>query len=517
MNTAKIPNYYSESDDGGYTSNGSTYGQIIQQPQKINCSTDVFDNVLNRIFNNGCVKETIDSDDDDNGDDDNDTVTANVVDNNLDDVENSNTTTVIEKKTTTNDSIKDDSNIDRIDSSIKQIHHSTKHDTAGMEITDHKNVSNLFPPVKSGKISTGENNSNYGRRNKIDDNGSNNNMNATTKRKESRIFSNSDNSRNMIETNNDVDIEEEPPIVVRKTKKRIVKKRMREITDSSSSSSCGGGNSDCNSMNDNESKKQQRQRRQPKQPSSLKPSKKRSKKIIDNDDDDDDDDVEDGDDYFDNDLITPTTSIVTHRRNGNKTNNKKKKINYDDVDSNGVHKFIKAITLKDLKTRGEKNAQNLIYRYDPDRTMEIEKAHPTLYRAMVSETPSNMIRRACQNYTVYDNIVFLEWCEMVLLQLCDLKKPLLLLNSWSCVQQYAIDNSWSVELTKAFDQYQARPVKLVKILELNHRVKLERGYIKHSGQAFATKPLVNYEVLKTATGIVELEDAYSKITTLNFV
>ena len=158
--------------------------------------------------------------------------------------------------------------------------------------------------------------------------------------------------------------------------------------------------------------------------------------------------------------------------------------------------LISVISLKDLKRKDRSLAEhcNILTIHSPKLMLKIKEENQAFYKALLSTTPVEMVRKAGQNCVQFGNMEYLEWCELVLLQLCNLKKPLVLENTWRSVCEYVNENMWCLELKKTLEQYQPSSTTLMSILHRNRRVKKDRGYIV-GDEAFKTRPLVNYEIL----------------------
>lgn len=165
---------------------------------------------------------------------------------------------------------------------------------------------------------------------------------------------------------------------------------------------------------------------------------------------------------------------------------------YDRIDNS----IISVISLKDLKRKDRSLAEhcNILTIHSPKLMSKIKEENETFYKVLLSTTPVEMVRKAGQNCVQFGNMEYLEWCELVLLQLCNLKKPLVLENTWRSICAYVNENMWCLELKNTLEQYQPPLTTLMAILHRNRRVKKDLGFIV-GDEAFKTQPLVNYEIL----------------------
>ncbi|AYP97925.1 DiNV CH01M ORF37-like protein [Mauternbach virus] len=124
------------------------------------------------------------------------------------------------------------------------------------------------------------------------------------------------------------------------------------------------------------------------------------------------------------------------------------------------------------------------------------KNNPSMFKALMLQSPDSMIQTACQNINNRYNLEILEWSELVLIQLCALQKKVEvdILSQWPAVKLFVENNQWTIELTQNIKRFIGHGLTLINLLEINHNFKV--SVHKMDGfDMFTHQPRIKYEYL----------------------
>ncbi|ATZ81518.1 hypothetical protein DiNV_CH01M_ORF37 [Drosophila innubila nudivirus] len=151
------------------------------------------------------------------------------------------------------------------------------------------------------------------------------------------------------------------------------------------------------------------------------------------------------------------------------------------------------VTKKNRKTTNKNSAtnDNLYNQYIIDSAN-----NKSLYRALILISPDSIIEAACQNINNFHNLEMLEWSELILIQLCTLRKEIdiKILLQWPAVQLFVEHNQWSIEVTQNIKRFIGHGPTLINLLKINHNFKVSIHKMKNT-KMFICTPLINYKCL----------------------
>ncbi|ATY70234.1 OrNV gp073-like protein [Tomelloso virus] len=135
-------------------------------------------------------------------------------------------------------------------------------------------------------------------------------------------------------------------------------------------------------------------------------------------------------------------------------------------------------------------------RMDYNKYIKSITDNPQLLDAAIIDCSDKMVETAFQNIKNQRNIELLEWSELVILQLCKLKKPTTFTTMiWKQIQQSVINEQWEIKIVHNIKKYVDKSKTLLEILEENHKFKIDMHKLNPL-YTFVTRPVINYPVLK---------------------
>lgn len=162
------------------------------------------------------------------------------------------------------------------------------------------------------------------------------------------------------------------------------------------------------------------------------------------------------------------------------------------------------ITLKSGTPKAKTTKQSKAMMEKLRKQREIEEIHEK-YNKLAScpfkidhlLTPDDMVNWAFCNRENIDNMLLLEWSEAVILQLCDLEKPLNFENmTWSQAKNIYLDNLWNIIIALPLRKASGTTRNLDYYMKKNHQYKIQT-FGMPSEQMFLTRPSINYNLLKS--------------------
>jgi len=214
-------------------------------------------------------------------------------------------------------------------------------------------------------------------------------------------------------------------------------------------------------------------------------------------DDDDDNDTDDNDcgNYTNVDGDSSSKDEDTNDDDINVTKRQKLKVSPSSmsITSSSSSTSSKPTTVRRMPTKKNRKTtnDNLYNQYIIDSAN-----NKSLYRALILISPDSIIETACQNINNFNNLEMLEWSELILIQLCTLRKEIdiKILLQWPAVQLFVEHNQWSIEVTQNIKRFIGHGPTLINLLKINHNFKVSMHKMKNT-KMFICTPLINYKCL----------------------
>ncbi|AQN78602.1 ACH96203.1 unknown protein [Kallithea virus] len=122
-------------------------------------------------------------------------------------------------------------------------------------------------------------------------------------------------------------------------------------------------------------------------------------------------------------------------------------------------------------------------------------SNSNLYHALLLMFPETVIETACQNINNHYNLGIMEWSELVLIQLCTIRKEVDIDGlQWPQLRLFVENNQWSVELTQNIKKFIGSGFTLMNMLDINHKFKVDVHKMNNSN-VFIHQPYINYQCL----------------------
>lgn len=135
--------------------------------------------------------------------------------------------------------------------------------------------------------------------------------------------------------------------------------------------------------------------------------------------------------------------------------------------------------------------------------MQVLERNEPLYRAMVTLDINVMLEEAGCNLMNTENIDFMEWSEMVFIQLCS-PKTLVNLNNymWSTMVVFIDERQWSLDARANFIKYRKNGTTLLDTILKNRAFKNEYCLTKYGrlmleSEIFLEQPMINFPLIKS--------------------